>query len=149
MFQDASFTVSCCNLQHSLSTRKDCHCMRHATPCIRHEAFACTMQTHACAMQLHACAMHPLHATFPNIIASKQLNQSDASIIRVFDFCWYQLHMSSGTTAMLNSAPMYSALAVNSESRSSIRLCHFDLTTSIQLIMLLLLCGHLVAKFNS
>ena len=57
--------------------------------------------------------------------------------------------MSSGTTALLNSAPMHSALAVNSELRSSIPHCHSDLPTSIQLIMLLLLCGHLVSRFNS
>ena len=57
--------------------------------------------------------------------------------------------MSSGTAVLFNSAPMHSALAVNSEPRSSIRHCHFDLPTSIQLIMLLLLHGHLVARFNS
>ena len=62
MFQEASFTVSCCHFQHSLSTRKDCHCMRHANPCIRPATFTNAMQLHACDIQLHAFAMHPLHA---------------------------------------------------------------------------------------
>ena len=57
--------------------------------------------------------------------------------------------MSSGTTALLNSAPMHFALAVNSELRSNIWHYHFDLPASIELIMLLLLCGNLVARFNS
>ena len=92
MFQDASFTVSCCNLQHSLSTRKDCLCMRHATPCIHPATFTSAMQLHASALQL-----------LWNWIGSKHLNQSNASIIKVFDFYWYQLHMSSGTTMLLNS----------------------------------------------
>ena len=92
MFQDASFIVSCCNLQHSLSTRKDCLCMRHATPCIRPATFTSTMQLHASALQL-----------LWNWIGSKQLNQYDASIIKFFDFYWYHVHMSSGTTALLNS----------------------------------------------
>ena len=52
MFQDASFIVSCCHLQHSLSTRKDCLCMRHATPCIRRATFASALQLHASAPQL-------------------------------------------------------------------------------------------------
>ena len=92
MFQDASFTISCCNIQHSLSTRKECLCMRHATPCIRPATFSSAMQLHASALQL-----------LWNWISSKKLNQYDASIIKVFKFCWYQLHMSSGTTALLNS----------------------------------------------
>ena len=92
MFQDASFTVSSCHLQHSLSTRKDCLCMRHATPCICPTTFTSAMQLHASALQL-----------LWNWIGSKKINQSDASIIKVFDLCWYQLHMSSGTTALLNS----------------------------------------------
>ena len=100
-------------------------------------------------MQLHAFTLQPLQATLPKLKGSKQLNQFNASIIKVFNFCWYQLHMSSGTTALLNSAPMHSTLVVNSDPRSSIRHCHFDLLESIQLIMLLLRCGHLVARFNS
>ena len=138
LFLDANFTVSCCKLQHSLSTRKDYLCMRHATPCIRPATFSSTMQLHAFSLQL-----------FRNWIASKQLNQYNASIIKIFDFFWYQLHMSLGTTALLNSAPMHSALVVNSDPRSSIRHCHFDLIASIQLIMLLLLYGRLIARFNS
>ena len=79
-------------LLHSLSTRKDCLCMQHATPCIRPATFASTMQLQASALQL-----------LWNWIGSKKLNQFDASIIKFFDFCWAQLHMSSGTTALLNS----------------------------------------------
>ena len=114
MFQVASFTVSCCHFQHSLSTRKDCLCMRHATPCIRPATFTSAMQLHACDMQLHAFAMHPLHAPCKlmhapwnsmhapctlcmqhlwNWIGSKQLNQSDASIIKVFDLCLATAHV--------------------------------------------------------
>ena len=135
MFQDASFTVSCCKIQHSLSTRKDCHFMRHATPCIRPATFISALQLHACDMQLHAFALQPLHAPCKlmhapcklmhapcnlcmchanscmhhatpcmchapfacNISetekASKQLNQSDASIIKVFDFCLATAHV--------------------------------------------------------
>ena len=66
--------------------------MRHATPCIHLATFASAMQLHASALQL-----------FRNWKGSKKINQSDASIIKVFNFCWAQLYMSSGTTVLLNS----------------------------------------------
>ena len=113
--------------------------------------FACNMQLHAFALQPLQAPCNSMHMLCNSSETKKAPNNSiniNASIIKVFDFCWYQLHMSSGTTTLLNSAPMHFALAINSEPCSSIRHCHFDLPASSQLFMLLLLCGHLVARFN-
>ena len=77
--------------------------MWHATPCIRPATFTSALQLHACDMQLHAFAMRHAnscmcHAFFACNISetekvSKQLNQSDASIIKVFDFCLATAHV--------------------------------------------------------
>ena len=72
------------------------------------------LSLHATCNSMHSpCNLHKRHAT-PCICSATplKLNSSKqpqsvlmhlASIIKVFEFCWYQLHMSSGTTALLNS----------------------------------------------
>ena len=130
-----------CNSMHSpcnLHKRHATPCMRHATPCIRHAP--CKLMHAPCTLCMK---------NIRNWIGSKQLNQSYASIIKVFDLCLATAHVIRNHCAVELLHPCTLALAVNSDPRSSIRHCHFDLPASLQLIFLLLCYGHLIAKFNS